>query len=124
VIDFNNPAIQQSTGTMLFRAVLPNPKLLIYPGQFVKVVVKGAVRPNAIAVPQTAVMQSETGTFVYVIESGGAKIRQVEAGDWYQDFWIIDSGLKAGDTVIVQGTNKIRNNQPVSVRTFLPSQIP
>ncbi len=61
VIDFNNPAIQQSTGTMLFRAVIPNPKLLIYPGQFVKVIVKGAIRPNAIAVPQTAVMQNENG---------------------------------------------------------------
>lgn len=123
VIDFSNPAIQQSTGTMLFRAVIPNPKLLIYPGQFVKVVVKGAIRPSAIAVPQTAVMQNENGTFVYTIENGLAKMKNVQAGEWYKNYWIIDSGLNAGDIVITQGTAKVKNNRPVSIQTLLPSEI-
>jgi membrane fusion protein (multidrug efflux system) len=123
VIDFSNPAIQQSTGTMLFRAVIPNPKLLIYPGQFVKVIVKGAIRPNAIAVPQTAVMQNENGTFVYTIENGLAKMKNVQAGEWYKNYWIIDSGLSAGDIVITQGTVKVKNNRPVSIQTLLPSEI-
>ncbi len=123
VIDFNNPAIQQSTGTMLFRAVLPNPNLLIYPGQFVKVIVKGAVRPNAIAVPQTAVLQNENGSFVYVVENGTAVSRQVEAGDWYKDYWIIDSGLKRGDVVIAKGVAKVQNKRPVMIQTLLPSQL-
>lgn len=123
IIDFKNPAIQQSTGTMLFRAVLPNPKVLIYPGQFVKVVVKGAVRERAIAVPQTAVIQGGKGTFVYVVKGAVAQERNVEAGDWYKDYWIINGGLNEGDVVITQGVNKIQNNKPVTIQTLLPSKL-
>ncbi len=123
-IDFTNPAIQQSTGTMLFRSVMSNPKTLIYPGQFVKVIVKGAIRPNAIAVPQTAVLQGGNGTFVYVIENGKALSRSVEAGEWYKDYWIINSGLKEGDVVVAQGVNKIQQGKPVSIHTLLSGQLP
>ncbi len=123
VIDFANPAIQQSTGTMLFRAVLPNPKIQIYPGQFVKVIVKGAVRPNAIAVPQTSVVQGAHGSFVYVVVDGKAEERPVELGVWYKDYWIIDSGLKAGDIVVAKGVNKIKKGTPLTIQTLLSSQI-
>jgi membrane fusion protein (multidrug efflux system) len=123
VIDFTNPAIQQSTGTMLIRSVIPNPKLEIYPGQFVRVVVKGAIRPNAVLVPQTSVMQGQNGAFVYVVENAMTKSRPVTPGDWYKDYWIIDKGLKAGDIVVVQGVNKIRNGSPVVIQSLLPSKI-
>lgn len=119
-IDFTNPALQQSTGTMLIRAVLPNPKLLIYPGQFVRVVVKGATRPNAILVPQTAVQQGDQGTFVYVVEGGKAVMRPIVAGDWYQNSWIIDSGLSSGDLVITQGVNRVQNHTPVTIQALTP----
>ena len=120
-IDFTNPALQQSTGTMLIRAVLPNPSLLIYPGQFVRVVVKGAIRPNAILVPQTAVMQGQNGTFVYVVVDGKAQVRAVTAGDWYLNYWIIVDGLKTGDIVIAQGVNKVHNGSSVAIQSLLPS---
>lgn len=123
VIDFANPAIQQSTGTMLFRAVLPNPKIQIYPGQFVKVIVKGAVRPNAIVVPQTSVVQGAHGSFVYVVADGKAEERPVELGVWYKDYWIIDSGLKPGDIVVAKGVNKIKKGTPLTIQTLLSSQI-
>ena len=124
VIDFANPAIQQSTGTMLFRAVLPNPKIQIYPGQFVKVIVKGAVRPNAIAVPQTAVVQGAHGSFVYVVADGKAEERPVELGVWYKDYWIINSGLSSGDIVVAKGVNKLKRGSSLTIQTLLPSQIP
>ncbi|MGB7978875.1 MAG: efflux RND transporter periplasmic adaptor subunit [Chlamydiales bacterium] len=124
VIDFNNPAIQQSTGTMLFRSVFPNPKISIYPGQFVKVIVKGAVRPGAIAVPQTALVQGGKGTFVYVVENGKALERMVVPGDWYKDFWIINSGLKAGDIVVAIGVNKLQHESPVAIQSMLSSTLP
>lgn len=123
VIDFSNPAIQQTTGTMLFRAVLPNPKTLIYPGQFVGVVVKGATRPNAIVVPQSAVVQGAHGTFVYVVENGKAVEKAITPGEWYKSYWIIDEGLKSGDVVIATGVNKIQDNSPVTIQTLLPSQV-
>ena len=124
VIDFNNPAIQQSTGTMLFRSVFPNPKISIYPGQVVNVIVKGAVRPGAIAVPQTALVQGGKGTFVYVVENGKALERMVVPGDWYKDFWIINSGLKAGDIVVAIGVNKLQHESPVAIQSMLSSTLP
>ena len=121
-IDFTNPALQQSTGTLLIRAVLPNPNLLIYPGQFVRAVVKGAIRPNAILVPQTAIIQGASGAFVYVVENGKAVARPVTTGDWYKDYWIIFDGLKAGDIVITQGVNKVTNGRSVAITSLIPSR--
>jgi len=123
-IDFTNPALQQSTGTMLIRAVLPNPEHLIYPGQFVRVLVKGAIRPNSILVPQTAVIQGENGTFVYVVKGGKARAQPVSAGAWYQDYWIINEGLKNGDVVITKGVNKIQTGSSISIQSMIPSLVP
>lgn len=120
-IDFTDPAVQQSTGTMLIRAVLPNPDKLVYPGQFVQVVVKGAVRPNAIFVPQSAVLQGESGSFVYVVEDGHAISTPVVLGEWYKNSWIVYKGLKAGDTVIAEGVNKVQNKSPVAIAKVIPN---
>ncbi len=124
MIDFMNPAIQQNTGTMLIRAVLPNPDYLIYPGQFVRVIVKGGTRPDAMLVPQTAVIQGEGGTFVYLVENGKARSQAVKAGSWYQNYWIINEGLKAGDLVVTKGVNKIQSGSPVTIQAMIPSAIP
>lgn len=120
-IDFTNPAVQQSTGTMLIRAILPNPNLYIYPGQFVRVVLKGATRPNAILVPQTAVVQGQNGPFVFVIQDGKAVQQTVQLGDWYLNYWIILDGLKVGDLVIAEGVAKIQNGSPVTIQQMVPS---
>ncbi len=120
-IDFTDPAIQQSTGTMLIRAVLPNPDKLIYPGQFAQVIVKGAVRPSAIFVPQSAVVQGESGAFVYVIEKGRAISRPVELGDWYGNSWIVYKGLEAGDMVIAEGVNKVQDKSSVVIARVVPN---
>jgi membrane fusion protein (multidrug efflux system) len=123
-IDFTNPALQQNTGTMSIRSVLPNPNFLIYPGQFVRVVVKGGTRPNAMLVPQTAVIQGESGTFVYVVESGQARAQPVKAGAWYKDYWIINEGLKSGDVVITIGVNKIQTGSHVTIHSMMQTSIP
>lgn len=122
VIDFTDPALQQSTGTMLVRSILPNSKGWLRPGQFVRVFLKGATRPNAIVVPQTAVQQGQDGVFVYVVnKEGRAEIRPVKAGDWYKDYWIITEGLKSGDMVIAKGVNRVQNGALVHVVDIMPS---
>lgn len=121
-INFSAPDIQQTTGTMLVRSVVKNPDAILRPGQFVNVLVKGAKRPNAIIVPQTAVSQGQNGIYVYVInEKGVAQIRMVETGDWYHDYWVITSGLKDGEIVVADGVNRVQNNMPVSVTKWVPS---
>jgi len=116
-IDFTDPTLQQSTGTMSVRAVFPNTNNLLIPGQFVRAIVKGGTRPNAIVVPQKALMQGKNGMFVYVVDKDDkAEVRSVETGDWYEKDWIIKSGLKAGDRVIVDGINKVMPGMTVIIQ--------
>lgn len=125
-VDFTNPSLQQSTGTMSVRAVLPNPKGILRPGQFVRVVIKGAVRPEAIAVPQTAVQQGQKGMFVFVVDSQNkVSMRSVQTGPWYgSDYWIIDSGLTANDRVIFEGVNRVHDGSVVSVNKTVTGPLP
>ncbi len=118
-VDFAAPTLDPSTGTMVFRATLQNPRELglsqLRPGQFVRVKLLGAMRPSAIAIPQRAVQQGQTGMYVFIVNSEGkAETRAVEAGDWYQDQWIILRGLASGDEVIVDGVNKVMAGQKVT----------
>ncbi len=116
-VDFANPTYQQSTGTMLIRAVFDNPDLLLRPGQFVRAKAMGAIRPNAITVPQRSVVQGNKGMLVYVVtKDNKADARPVEASEWFENDWIITSGLKPGDQVIVNGVNKVRPGAPVVVQ--------
>ncbi|WP_068469760.1 efflux RND transporter periplasmic adaptor subunit [Candidatus Protochlamydia phocaeensis] len=121
-VDFSSPTYDQSTGTMLVRAVFPNPKGGFYPedylrpGQFLRVKVYGAERPNAIFVPKRALLQKKGGMFVYLIDQDQKVIAQdVTVGEWYQDYQIITNGLKAGDRIVVDGINKIRPGTTVQV---------
>lgn len=114
VVSFANPVLDQRTGTMLVRAVFPNPKADIKPGQFIRVKVEGAYYPNAITVPQKAVMQGQKGMFVYIVDKENiARMQPVDPGSWSGDDWIINSGLKAGDIVVIEGVNKIQPGRQV-----------
>ena len=72
VINFKDARIDPNTGTVAMRARLPNPDGLLKSGQFVRVIVSGASRPNAITVPQKAVLEGPQGKFVYVVGKGEA----------------------------------------------------
>jgi membrane fusion protein (multidrug efflux system) len=115
-LDFADVRISPATGTREARAEIPNPDGVLRPGQFVRVILRGAVRPNAVTVPQRAVLQGPQGKFVYVVdEKGTAQPRPVEAGEWSGDEWVIRSGLKGGERVIVDGVMKIGPGAPVKI---------
>ena len=105
---FTDVRVNNQTGTSDARAELPNPALEIRPGQFVRVVLKGAQRPDAIAVPQRAVMEGAQGKMVYLLsKESTAMPRPVTVGEWVGSDWIITAGLEPGDKVIVDGLAKI-----------------
>ena len=111
-ITFTNASYNQQTGTFLLRATIPNsnpnPLSQLRGGQFVRVRLSGMVRPNAILVPQVAVLTGAQGYFVWVVnKEGKAEIRNVEVGPWHANDWFINSGLAAGDTVVVDGFLKL-----------------
>jgi membrane fusion protein, multidrug efflux system len=116
-ISFADPSFSAETGSFMVRAVLPNPKLELRPGMFVTAFLRGAVRPNAIVVPQLAVQQGANGHSVYVVNAQGvAELRPVIVGDYFGDKDIvINSGLHGGDRVVVEGLLKVVPGQPVQV---------
>jgi membrane fusion protein (multidrug efflux system) len=115
-ITFADASISEETGTFLLRAELQNPESTLRPGQFVRIRIKGAYRPNAILVPQRAVQQAAQGSFVWVVdESSNAEFRPIVAGDWHGNDWFVNEGLNAGDTVVVDGAVKLRAGVPVKI---------
>ncbi len=122
-LDFTDIRISGTTGTSEARAELPNPQGSLHPGQFVRVILKGAQRPNAVFVPQRAVLEGPKGKFVYVLGAESkAEVRPVTLGEWYEDNWIVTSGLSNGDKVIVDGLMKLRPGAPVQVAGSPPTQ--
>lgn len=113
-VTFNSPTYNRKTGTMLVRAIFPNPPLggndlgALHPGQFVEVHVHGAHRPHALCIPRRALMQKQEGLFVYTIDQDNKVHPQdVEAEAWEGELQCISYGLKPGDRIVVDGINKI-----------------
>ena len=116
-ITFAAPAYSAETGTFLVRASLDNPDGILRPNAYVRVRLKGAVRPDAIVVPQRAVQQGSQGQFVWVVDKEGkARPRPVEVGPWHEDDWFINEGLQPGDQVIVDGALALHAGLPVVVK--------
>lgn len=121
-INFTAARIDEATGTYGLRARFPNPDGLLKTGQFVRVIVEGATRPNAITIPQKAVLDNPQGKFVFVVangEGGGpvAEVRPIEVGEWLStpggQMWLVRSGLRAGDRVILDNFVKLAPGAPV-----------
>jgi membrane fusion protein (multidrug efflux system) len=125
-LNFADVRISAATGTRETRAELPNGDGQLRPGQFVRVVLRGATYPNAVTVPQRAVLEGPQGKFVYVVgEKGVAEARPVQAGEWSGGSdWIIIDGLKEGERVIVDGVMKLGPGAPVRVADPKPAAEP
>jgi membrane fusion protein, multidrug efflux system len=103
-ITFAAPSFSAQTGTFLLRASVLNPEGILRPNAFVRVRLTGAVRPNAIVVPQRAVQEGSEGHFVWVVDKEGkARPRPVEVGRWHGSDWLVSEGLRSGDQVVVDG---------------------
>jgi membrane fusion protein, multidrug efflux system len=124
-LNFNDFRVQGGTGTIQVRAIFPNPKRTLLPGQFVRVAIHGAVRPNAILIPQAAVISGQKGKLVYVVnENGKAEPRPIETGEWREDQFLVTAGLKPGERVITSGVLKIQPGAPVKVVEAEPKAPP
>jgi membrane fusion protein, multidrug efflux system len=113
-VDVSARMIDARTGTLQVRAILPNPEGALLPGQFVRVVMRGIVLPDAIVVPQQAVSQGPEGPFVYVVGANNtAQVRPIRLGREVEAGWVVQEGLKPGEQVIVEGVMRVRPGAPV-----------
>jgi membrane fusion protein (multidrug efflux system) len=115
-LNFSGSTVDAATGTVQMRAEFPNAKLQLLPGQYVRVRVIAGSR-EAIVVPQTAVLQNETGRFVWIADAAGkAAQRPIRVGSWLGSDWIVLEGLNAGDVVIVDNLMRLRPGTPVQIK--------
>ena len=115
-LNFAGSAVDPKLGTVQLRAEFTNPGQKWLPGQFVKVHIL-AGEQEAFRVPQEAVAQTEQGRFVWIAESDGkANMRPVQTAGWVGNDWVVTSGLKAGDPVIVDNLMKMRPGAAVQAR--------
>jgi membrane fusion protein, multidrug efflux system len=121
-ITFADPSYNPQTGTFLLRATVDNPSGLLRPNQYVRTRLIGAIRPNAIVVPQRAVQQGGKGHFVWLVNNKNqAELRPVSVGDWYGDSgWFITDGLEAGDKVVVDGVLRLSQDAAVNATAYVP----
>ena len=117
-VNFSDIRINSQTGTSELQAITPNPNFSLRPGQFVRIILEGAVRENAYVVPQRAVLDNGLGKFVYVMAKNDkgmtvALPAPVVVGEWVteaagiENGWVIREGLKTGDQVIIDGMARI-----------------
>jgi membrane fusion protein, multidrug efflux system len=121
-LDFSDIRVNPQTGTSEARAVLPNSAQKLRPGQFVRVMLKGATYPHALAVPQRAVLEGPKTKLVMIVNAQNiVEPRPVEVGDWTGEDWVITSGLQPNDRVIVDGIMRIRPGAPVTIAAASPT---
>jgi len=114
--------VDVKTGTLTIRGFFPNPHNILRPGQYARVRAELDVKQGALLVPQSAVSELQGGMRVAVVSADGkAEIRAVEPGPRVGDLWVIEKGLKAGESVIVTGLQYIRAGTPVKVRPAAPA---
>ncbi|HEV7930679.1 MAG TPA: efflux RND transporter periplasmic adaptor subunit [Nitrosospira sp.] len=115
-LNFAASQIDPLLGTQQLRATFDNSDQRLLPGQFVRARVVTGMRDGVYLVPQVAVLTSDMGTTVYVVnDKNEATVRPVVTGRWVGKEWVILEGLKAGDKVIVDNLIKLRPGTPVAL---------
>jgi membrane fusion protein (multidrug efflux system) len=109
-LQFSDITVDEGTGAVELRALIPNPDHVLLPGLFVRARIEQATHEDAILVPQRAVSRNPDGSAsVWVVgEDNKVNPRVIEVADASGDSWIVTNGLENGDRVVVEGTQKIR----------------
>ncbi|MDU2941008.1 MAG: efflux RND transporter periplasmic adaptor subunit [Enterobacteriaceae bacterium] len=107
-LQFSDVTVDENTGSITLRAIFPNPQHQLLPGMFVRARIDEGVQPDAILVPQQGVTRTPRGdaTVLVVNNENKVELRNVTAPQAIGDKWLISSGLKDGDKVIVSGLQK------------------
>ena len=118
---FSDLSVDPTSGQITLRAEVPNPTGFLLPGMYVRVRLEQAETQNGILVPQQAVTRGTTGDSVMVVAADGKVApRPVKIGSAIDGQWLVLEGLAAGETVMVDGFQKLRPNTPVKPVPWQP----
>lgn len=121
-IDFSDRKVDPNMGTVQYRAKFPNPEGKALPGQFSRVGIDGFYLKQALLVPQRAVLHTEQGTLLNVLDAKNiAHVRKVTLAQTVGNEVVVAEGLVSGERIVVDGADKVRPNSKVVVAKTLPS---
>ena len=114
VLDFADTKINRNTGTVELRAEFDNPDGIVMPGLFVTLIVESTNKQELALIPQVAVQENQQGKFVLVVDDENkVAMRIVKLGRRINAMWVVESGLEAGEKVIIEGLQKVRQGAEV-----------
>ena len=121
-LQFSEVNVDEGTGTVLLRAIFPNPGKLLLPGLYVREELQEGINDHAILVPQQAVSHNPHGdpTVLLVGPGNKVKLQVIETGRAIKDAWLVTGGLKQGDVVIVDGLQKAKPGAEVKPEPYKP----
>ncbi len=116
LLTFVDNAVDLTTGSIKLKATFPNPDRKLWPGQFVRVVLRLTTQPNGIVVPNQAVQTGQDGQYVYVVKSDKTvEMRTVVTGTRVDQDLVINKGLQAGEIVVTEGQLRLGPGSRVQV---------
>jgi len=122
---FTGITVDPSTGQVNLRAEVPNPGHVLLPGMYVRVRLEQGVDEQALRVPQQALQRTADGRqSLYVVRDNKVEQIPVSTGNVIDNEWVVTSGLKPGDSVVVEGFQKIRPGAPVQASAWHPQGAP
>jgi membrane fusion protein (multidrug efflux system) len=122
VWNYTDTQVDQQTDTLIMRATLPNPERQLVDGEFVTVEVKERQEQPRLVVPQAALQVDQAGNYVLVVNAEKkVEIRRIKTGPTLGIDVVVESGLKEGEAVIVEGVQKVRPGQVVDATVLPPS---
>ncbi|WP_207913395.1 efflux RND transporter periplasmic adaptor subunit [Sphingomonas sp. BK235] len=122
-LQFADVSVDPNTGTQTIRALFPNPRGLLLPGMYVRAELVEGTQANALLVPQRAVTRDEKGNPSVLVVGSDGKLqpRALTAPRTIGENWLVTSGLKAGDKVVVEGAMMLRPGMPVKAVPYNPN---
>jgi len=122
-LDFSDTAVNQSTGAISLRALLPNPQQALLPGQYVTLKANLGERNKVFLVPQQAILRDTAGAYALTVSAEGKVVRKnVDADQSSGNNWVITKGLVAGDQVIVSGLPQVQEGIQAKATPWQPGQ--
>jgi membrane fusion protein (multidrug efflux system) len=118
-VAFADRQVDVRTGTIRVAAIFPNPQNLLRPGMFSRIRAELGIKKAALVIPQQAVTEIQGRYLVAVVSpENKVSIKPVKVGQWFGQLWVIDEGLQAGEKVVAEGTQKVREGMIVSPKPF------
>jgi multidrug efflux system membrane fusion protein len=117
-LTFVDNSVDETTGTILLKATFPNGDNALWPGQFVNVTLTLSELTDAVVVPSQAVQVGQNGQFIYVVKEGQTvEMRPIKTGITFKNETVVQSGLKAGETVVTDGQLRLAPGVKVTVKS-------